>query len=408
MRIKLLQDSRDLHAFEYFGQIVPSEFPLSKNFDDPNIPEKIQLPGNVECLAYSVAYIAQNRTKKEYDIDELFNRVPHTNQGANVRDVFREAVTNGLKVKGANTYEKPFSSYWRADTSTTGLIDAFDASRSAQIQTESPLIITTSWYREWLNLQPNSVMPVGKTIVSGHAYIDMGWVADTIVVNGQPMFVIEFWGGYKLRMPRETFNKAVGALGCGAWVMSTVEIDGKRNKEKLQKVVDFLVNLWLAFQDWFNFRAEINKPVPVSVINTVNKDYQDIKNVLTTMQNETPMKIVNWAKGIEQLEGGPARMNNNPGNLKFSGLTQSWGAVLGSKASDGGNFAKFATYEAGFNALCQFLILGCKDELKDYHKARTFGQFTKIYAGNPPQGYIDSIAKIIGCSLNTNISTFLT
>lgn len=119
-------------------------------------------------------------------------------------------------------------------------------------------------------------------------------------------------------------------------------------------------------------------------------------------------KIALWAKGIEQWEGGPASANHNPGNMKFSTLTKSWGAVQGNKAADGGYFAKFQTYQKGFTALCNFLTLGCENQLSAFHQARTFQKFTTIYAGNPPLTYIQGIAKIVGCELDTDISTFLT
>jgi hypothetical protein len=35
------------------------------------------------------------------------------------------------------------------------------------------------------------------------------------------------------------------------------------------------------------------------------------------------------------------------------------------------------------------------------------GGFTEIYAGNPPQGYIDRIVETLGVPADTQISTFL-
>jgi hypothetical protein len=35
-------------------------------------------------------------------------------------------------------------------------------------------------------------------------------------------------------------------------------------------------------------------------------------------------------------------------------------------------------------------------------------QFTIVYAGNPPQGYIDAIVQAMGGDPNVQISTFLT
>ena len=121
-----------------------------------------------------------------------------------------------------------------------------------------------------------------------------------------------------------------------------------------------------------------------------------------------PVKITAWASAIAKEEGANPALNN-PGNLKVSTLTVSWGAEKGPAAQDGGYLAKFATLEAGSTALCNFLVLGCEDELIAFHapEARTLGGFTKIYAGNPPQGYIMAIAAAIGEPETVLISTFL-
>jgi hypothetical protein len=121
-----------------------------------------------------------------------------------------------------------------------------------------------------------------------------------------------------------------------------------------------------------------------------------------------PAKIVAWSKAIAVGEGATPE-SNNPGNLKYSGLTASWGAKQGRAATDGGYLCQFATPQAGQDALCNFLLLGCEDELIAFHtpEARTLGGFTKIYAGNPPQGYIDSIAAALAEPLSVQISTFL-
>jgi hypothetical protein len=128
----------------------------------------------------------------------------------------------------------------------------------------------------------------------------------------------------------------------------------------------------------------------------------------TPMPIVSPSKISTWAHLIEQGEGADQK-SNNPGNLKVSSLTASWGAKPFRQASDGGWLAKFDTYEKGFTALCNFLTLGCENELIAFHKPeqRTLSGFTKVYAGNPPQGYIDRIVKGMGGDPKVQISTFL-
>ena len=120
-----------------------------------------------------------------------------------------------------------------------------------------------------------------------------------------------------------------------------------------------------------------------------------------------PPKIVAWSKAIAAGEGAnPA--SNNPGNLKYSTLTASWGATKGNPASDGGYLCHFPTLAQGETALCNFLKLACEGELIISHpQPCTLQQFTVRYAGNPPQPYIDRIAATLGVERTVAISTFL-
>ena len=119
-----------------------------------------------------------------------------------------------------------------------------------------------------------------------------------------------------------------------------------------------------------------------------------------------PLMIVKWATSIAIWEGAKPE-SHNPGNLKYGSLTASWGATKGRVALDGGFFCQFATEQQGHNALCNFLILGCEDQLKSFHKARTLETFMNIYAGNPPKGYINGIVKMMDVPPYVDIETFL-
>lgn len=123
--------------------------------------------------------------------------------------------------------------------------------------------------------------------------------------------------------------------------------------------------------------------------------------------NFTP-QILAWSKAVANAEKANPKFNN-PGNLKLSSLTASWGGTSGRAATDGGFLCQFPTPQMGQDALCHFLTLGAQDELVAFHSApaRTLGGFTVIYAGNPPQGYINSIVKALGVPATTLISTFL-
>lgn len=138
------------------------------------------------------------------------------------------------------------------------------------------------------------------------------------------------------------------------------------------------------------------------------KSQKSASDMNTTTAPAFPPKIVAWANAIAPAEGAAPALHNK-GNLKFTTLTQSWGATRGPAASDGGFLAQFQTDASGEFALCSFLKLGCEDELVAFHSpaARTFLGFTTIYAGNPPRGYIDTIEKELGVTDETQISTFL-
>jgi len=151
------------------------------------------------------------------------------------------------------------------------------------------------------------------------------------------------------------------------------------------------------------------------VIADLEEELGLIKQAKSTTDMNTPTSqvfhpmIAKWATAIGQREGAKPELNN-PGNMKYTTLTKSWGANQGPPAADGGYLCQFPTLQAGNEALCNFLTLGCEDELIAFHSpaARTLRGFTVIYAGNPPEGYIDGIIEALGVPGDTQISTFLT
>lgn len=301
MKIKLIKDSRDKKGYMFFGQATASELDQSVNFDDKNIPEKIQPPGNVECTIYTTTYIAQNKTKKEYDIDELFSRVEHNEFGANPRDVFKEIINNGFKVKGTDIYEKPFKSYWSA---IEGDKDAFDNSRSLMLKARAPLAIATYWYREWLGLLPNQVMPEGITPMNGHMYASKGWDIGKItatIVNGEPMFIIEWWGGQTNLMPRKVFNKAMESWGCGAWILADVELDEKLRIGFLTKIKDACINVIIILKQLLNPDAPVEKPIepkPTEVYNEVKETLMEKYDWSTQEKARHSVRVICDEEGL--------------------------------------------------------------------------------------------------------------
>ncbi len=160
-----------------------------------------------------------------------------------------------------------------------------------------------------------------------------------------------------------------------------------------------LITSLLELVGLYKREIEVVKPVEKPLPQAPDTTYNEVKEAIK------PTMIEKWAKAIERMEGDIT--GTNPGNLKYSPLIATWGATQGRKGSDGGYFASFKSYDEGFKALCNFLTLGCQDKLKSYHNARTLQKFSVVYAGNPPQGYINSIAKELGVSLDVDISSFL-
>lgn len=106
-----------------------------------------------------------------------------------------------------------------------------------------------------------------------------------------------------------------------------------------------------------------------------------------------PSKIDAWCLSIKSEEGfiapgqnsqypngTPAWKNNNPGNLEFAHQLN---------AVPNGRFAKFATYQDGYNALKSMLILACTGQSSNYKPDETLFEF---YAGIPiPNRYNKNI-----------------
>lgn len=109
------------------------------------------------------------------------------------------------------------------------------------------------------------------------------------------------------------------------------------------------------------------------------------------------------AKAIQQHEGyftpnskypkgSLSFQNNNPGNIK----------------GRDGKFIKFNTYEEGFTALQDYLIRACTGKHSAYNPNMSLYKFFCVYApssdNNNPLVYATTVAKNIGCSIDTKIS----
>lgn len=333
----------------------------------------------------------------------------------------------------------------------TGPLDYFDTFRLAQLSggiEKRSLSVGFPWFPSWEYAAQNGVfvmpMPTPDEIIAITKNIRaFGWhnpkLGGWVQENGVPVYRCKSWQGLSvgrrgyIAYTRETINVVMALVGTVAFTGTRMTIDKPVtvNLNLMEKIASYMRNLlgysyggfitpsWLKkLGDFLSFIFIPKTPLVVDHM-VVNPPAPQPSNVQTpiivkpepsiSMQN-TPFsaKIVAWAKAIQTGEGAtPA--SNNPGNLKYSSLTASWGATQGRAATDGGHLCQFATPNAGMDALCNFLVLGCKDELAAFHSpaARTLQGFTEIYAGNPPQGYITRIAATIGVPLNTPIASFL-
>jgi|GEM_PF-5234544 len=121
--------------------------------------------------------------------------------------------------------------------------------------------------------------------------------------------------------------------------------------------------------------------------------------------------IEQWAKAIQKHEGyfpgSASYRNNNPGNFRCSSLIM---GELGA-TSCVNNLAVFPTFETGWKALVQFLTYAVTDKLRSYRSTMSLLDFYKVYApsadNNSPINYATAVAKDLGVTIDTKISTFL-
>ena len=366
----LKQDSHDLHIADHFdvGGIIPDTIEFDKGLTNP-----IEANGGEYCTALSATDVGTDQVGILFNVDDLWALTPHGADGANPRDSMGAVVKYGMQPMNGGPRDTRWTSYMRADGNSGDYGATLQAS---MIATQSSTTVATPYYQEWTDTSEDGVLPVGKTLVSGHDYKISGWRT----VNGVVQYHVKFWtSGFKW-MPKDVLNLALDAYGSGAYIPTTVATTSNQISF-LQKCLDFIVNLLFV-------------------------------NNQTTMQtiSGTHPNIIDWANAVKQEEGwtlgSPSYINQNPGNLGYTTLTASWGGVQSGAKTDGGHFCKFPDYDTGFKALCNFLTLGAEDELKAFHNARTLGAFSSVY-GNTGPGYGEGIAKTLGVSVDTPVSTFL-
>lgn len=137
-----------------------------------------------------------------------------------------------------------------------------------------------------------------------------------------------------------------------------------------------------------------------------------------TMKTDAP-GVIAWAKGIQKHEGwyigSKSYRNLNPGNFRYTPYVKSLGAI----GKDETGFAIFPSFDAGFEALLQFIRDARANQLVAYRnyaisKGRprnmcTLADFFHVYApssdNNDPDAYVRAVAADIGCAISAPIDT---
>lgn len=226
-------DSRDFHYYQRYGQTV--DFPPELIYDNKSA-DYVQALGDVRCTAITTCEVTTDKTGIAYDIDELYNRIPHDSTGANPKDAIKAGIEH-LRVLNGNTV-KPWTSYFKAHT---GNFDAFDNVRSAITQSQNSIMIWSGWFREWAG---QTILPRGITILSYHCYSIEGWK----IINGEPMLQIEAWVGYKMYMSRDVFNDLMNKWSSNSAVLADDILTLTRDKNILETIVDAFKNIVLLIQ----------------------------------------------------------------------------------------------------------------------------------------------------------------
>ena len=399
------------------------------NQNEPNpITGDPALPNG--CTALARADVATNEDSILYDPGFTYKKsclianVP-VGSALPMEAAFQSGIVYGLQAVGETTDAEALTHrrgpYFEVEP-VNGQ-DYFDSLWSAMLVGKKCISVGTPWFPELTGSSIVNDITIRPT-TDWHDWEACG----VTTTNGIPMMKVKWWGGEPKMFGRNAVNSLLGVSGSDA----LCDTDGKATPADIQTVRLNIMQVLLSY--YYELLAIFNPSVgsTQSLYQKFEEDIQlieeEITNYTKPMPEEItppgvpqaptspveapvslfPTKIVEWSQNIAIGEGATPE-SNNPGNLKYSTLTASWGATPGRAASDGGFLCQFPTLEMGQNALCNFLKLGCEDELVAFHspEARTFQGFTEIYAGNPPLGYITGIAERMGIALDTQISTFL-
>lgn len=257
-----------------------------------------------------------------------------------------------------------------------------------------PVWVGANWQPEWTYAPMGIVPTVAGNGGSGHAFYFVGTksIAGKVYLIAINSYGSSFGDGGKWYFPEEAVNRY--------FLFARVfrDFDPNNYKQQNWNIMQWAYDIIAAFSRWMS--API-VPVPTTTPQTTTVP-ETTEPTAPSVPAPHTSKIAQWANAIKVREGfGPntrSFKNNNPGNLKFTTYTQSLGAIW----KDAGGFCTFADYDAGFGALCQFLVDACDNKLIAFHD-KTLLEFTKIYAQPPTDAYAKGVAKALSVDVNIKI-----
>lgn len=113
-----------------------------------------------------------------------------------------------------------------------------------------------------------------------------------------------------------------------------------------------------------------------------NDNYSEEEYANSSPKNDNEVTTRGNVSYPQQLSGdSAAARNNNPGNIKYASWMKEYGAVVGSKALDGGNFAKFPNIQNALEARKKLLT-------RPIYANRSFDDAMRTYSNNGYSGNI--------------------
>ena len=267
--------------------------------------------------------------------------------------------------------------------------DYFDSIKMTLHKLQSPVAIGVRW--NWM--ADKALIETPQETGFGHALLVVGWTEDRLVV-------LNSWGqsvgdkGY-FYFSRDVINHDIAIFG--AWTL----ID-----ETPEKVRWYLDNgIYLNDGNWL---LNIAKAMFVAIKQSLTRLVDESKSEKGTGVPPFPPKVIKMCEKIKAHEGyyvgSRAYRNNSPSNAKYCGQYTAIG-------QDAQGFARFATYEDGWNYLLKIVYNACAGKSLVYPQTMTLYEYFSKYApasdNNDSKRYAEVVAEYVGVSPFTQLKDLL-